>query len=127
MKPNFPLFPSGALCGGKYVLLEDLATNEPFIFRAQGSGFGGCRGKHFEILGQDFATTAAAFSVLDGVEERLQTIVGAGYQRNPSAYMPEKANGVSPQVRAMTIQVGQDQVDGLPRVFGRPALGTLPA
>jgi hypothetical protein len=66
---------------------------------------GGRRRKHFEILGQYFATTAAAFSVLDSVEERLQTIVRAGYKANPSAYTPGKADGMSPQVRAMTIQV----------------------
>ena len=36
-------------------------------------------------------------------------------------------DGVSPKTRAMTIQVCQDQVDGLPHVFCRPALGTLPA
>src|SRR5207244_1935813 len=35
--------------------------------------------------------------------------------------------GMSPKIGAMTIQVFQDQVDGLARVFGPPALGALPA
>src|SRR5438552_2660216 len=34
---------------------------------------------------------------------------------------------MSPKIGAMTIQVFQDQVDGLARVFGPPALGALPA
>src|SRR5438874_400504 len=34
---------------------------------------------------------------------------------------------MSPKLGAMTIQVFQDQVDGLARVFGPPALGALPA
>jgi hypothetical protein len=66
---------------------------------------GGGRRKHFEILGQDFATAAAAFAVLDSVEERLKTIVRAGYKPNHSAYTPGKADGMSLQVRAMTIQM----------------------
>src|SRR2546430_10263573 len=45
----------------------------------------------------------------------------------PSAYPPGKAEGMSPKIGAMTIQVFQDQVDGLARVFGPPALGALPA
>src|SRR6266566_3069994 len=32
---------------------------------------------------------------------------------------------MSPKIGAMTIQVFQDQVDGLARVFGPPALGAL--
>src|SRR5207253_3385168 len=39
MKRNFAVFRSSALCGVKNVLLEDLAANEPFIYRAQRSGF----------------------------------------------------------------------------------------
>src|SRR2546429_1695169 len=43
----------------------------------------------------------------------------------PSAYPPGKAEGMSPKIGAMTIQVFQDQVDGLARVLARPALGPL--
>src|SRR5207237_10782013 len=39
MKRNFAVFRSSAHCGIKNVLLEDLAANEPFIYRAQRSGF----------------------------------------------------------------------------------------
>src|SRR5438445_13885318 len=34
---------------------------------------------------------------------------------------------MSPKIGAMTIQVFQDQVEDLARVFGPPALGALPA
>src|SRR5438445_10886783 len=49
------------------------------------------------------------------------------FRSNPSAYPPGKAEGMSPKIGAMTIQVFQDQVAGLARVFGPPALGALPA
>src|SRR5712691_2847411 len=40
MKPKFPIFSSSrGLCGGKNVVLEDLTTDEPFIYRAERSGF----------------------------------------------------------------------------------------
>src|SRR5437660_12488233 len=39
MKGSFAVFRSSALCGVKNVVLEDLAANEPFIYRAQRSGF----------------------------------------------------------------------------------------
>src|SRR6266487_901898 len=39
MKRSFAVFRSSALCGVKNVVLEDLAANEPFIYRAQRSGF----------------------------------------------------------------------------------------
>src|SRR5438874_11354711 len=39
MKRNFAVFRSSALCDVKNVLLEDLAANELFIYRAQRSGF----------------------------------------------------------------------------------------
>src|SRR6266576_6284155 len=36
MKPKFPIFSSSrGLCGGKNVVLEDLTTDEPFIYRAE--------------------------------------------------------------------------------------------
>ncbi len=43
MKPKFPIFSSSrGLCGGKNVVLEDLTTDEPFIYRAERSGFCRC-------------------------------------------------------------------------------------
>ena len=88
-----------------------------------------CRrgGKHFEIMGESLASTAATFAMLKAVEDGFQIIVGACHQANSSGDRLGKCDDVAPKMGAVTIHMRENQVDGLTPVFGGAPLGALPA
>ncbi len=87
----------------------------------------GGRRESFEILGEDLAPAAAPFPVLHRVEEGFQLIVGARHQTKSSSRPPRNPDSVPPQMGAVTFEVPEDQVDGLPPVGSGTALGAFSA
>src|SRR5437899_1745490 len=86
----------------------------------------GSRGrKDLEVVCEELAAAAAAFAVLDGVEKGFEIIVGALDEPDASACGFGNLDGMSPKMRAVTIQMRQDQVDSVPHVFGGTSLRTL--
>jgi len=88
-----------------------------------GQGSGGR--KDFEVMCEELATAASAFAVLDGMEQRFEVIVGALHEADASVGAFGNRDGMSPKMRAVTIQMRQDQVDGLARVFSGTSVRTL--
>ena len=74
---------------------------------------------------EELAAAAAAFAVLDGVEKGFEVIVGTLHEPDASTGAFGNLDDMSPKMRAVTIQMRQDQIDGVPRVFGRTPLRTL--
>ena len=81
--------------------------------------------KDFEVVCEELASAASAFAVLDGMEKRFEVIVGALNEADASAGAFGNRDGMSPKMRAVTIQMRQDQVDGLARVFSGTSVRTL--
>src|SRR5205809_6151338 len=63
----------------------------------------------------------------DLVEEGFQLIVGARHQTKSSSRPPRNPDSVPPQMGAVTFEVPEDQVDGLPPVGSGTALGAFSA
>ena len=74
---------------------------------------------------EELAAAAAAFAVLDGVEKRFEVIVGALHEPDASACAFRNLDDMPPKMRSVTIQMRQDQVDSVPRVFGGTSQRTL--
>ena len=64
-------------------------------------------------------------AVFDGVEKGFEIIVGALDEPDASACGFGNLDGMSPKMRTVTIQMRQDQVDGVPRVLGGTSLRAL--
>ena len=110
-------------CRGKTV--ERTTNNADIVGMRKVGGQGGGGRKDFEIVCEELPSAAAAFAVLDGMEKRFEVIVGALHEADASASAFGNGDGMSPKIRAVTIQMRQDQVDGLPRVFSGASFRTL--
>lgn len=104
--------------------VERTADNVDVIVVREIDGQGSRRGKTFEVPSEDLAAAATAFAVFDRVEEGFQDIVRALNESNASACSIWIRDGMPPKIRAMTIQVRQDEVVRLRHVFGETAFGT---
>jgi hypothetical protein len=58
------------------------------------------------------------------MEEAFEHVVGALDQTDSSARRGRESDDVTPQGRTMTVEVAEDEVDGLTRVLSRTALWT---
>jgi len=105
-------------------MVDRTADNGDIVGMDEIDGQGGSGWKALEVLGEDLAATAAAFAVFDGVKEGFQIVVGASDQPNASASGRGKRDDVPPKMRAMTIQMREDQIHSLTHVFSGTSLWT---
>ncbi len=102
-------------CRGKTV--EGTTKNADIVGMGEVSGQGSGGRKDFEVVCEELASAASAFAVLDGMEKRFEVIVGALHEADASAGAFGNRDDMPPKMRAVTIQMRQDQVDGLAFVF----------
>lgn len=105
-------------------MVEGTTDNSDVVGVGEIDGQGSSGWKAFEVLGEDLAATAAAFAVFDGVKEGFQIVVGASDKPNASACGGRKRDDMPPKMRAMTIQMREDQINRLTHVFSGTSLGT---
>ena len=69
-----------------------------------------------DVLGEDLATTAAAFDVLEGVEAAFDRVIGPVDHAHPSRAHPDR---VTRERGAVLLQMGEDDVDRIALVGPR--------
>lgn len=103
--------------------VEGAAQDRDIVGSPEIEGKSRSRRELFKVLSEDLTAAAPALAVLHRVEEGFENVVGAIHQTDAAALGRDR-NDVPPERVPVTVEVGQDQVDRLAHVFGRPALGT---
>jgi len=103
-------------CEGGRKPVEGSAEQRDVVGPFEVGGEGNLGRETLEVLGEDLATTAAAFDVLEGVEAAFDRVIGPVDHAHPSRAHPDR---VTRERGAVLLQMGEDNVDRIALVDRR--------